>query len=383
MDFNFTQEQLERQSFSSEFAEKNIFPNVTIIEEDINFRIQIFQKMAKEGFFLQCVPQKNGGNLVDFTSYILSLKEFAKRDAGIAVAMAVTSMVAEAIEIYGTKEQKEHYFPKMLDGTCVPAAFALTEKEAGSDAKSIKTEAKPDPSDSNFYLINGKKQFITNGDIAGVLVVMTKTDPGKGSHGITAFLIDSHTPGFSVIKKERKLGLLTANLVSLSFEDCRVHHSQILGKKDEGFKIALASLDSGRLGIAAQAIGIGEAAYEAANRYARKRIQFGHPIGENQAIAFKLADMYVKLSAGKLLLYKAAWLRDQGKPFTLEASAAKLYCSEISNEIVSEALQIHGGNGYIKDYPIEKYFRDARVTTLYEGTSEIQRIIISHHILKD
>lgn len=382
MDFNFSEQQLKLSSLLRDFAEKEILPNVSRLEDDLDFRLATFQKMAKEGFFLLCVPQKNGGKLIDFTSYILSLQEIAKIDAGMGVAMAVTSMVAEAISVYGTDEQKTHYLPKMHDGTCVPAAFALTEKDAGSDPKNIQTEARIDPSDPNFYIINGKKQFITNGDTAGVIIVMTKTDNGKEDRGITAFLLDSNTPGFSVIKKERKMGLLTANLVSLSFENCRIPQSRILGKKGEGLKIALASLDSGRIGIAAQAIGIAEAAYEAAIRYAGRRVQFGHPIGDNQGIAFKLADMYVKLNAGKLLLYKASWLKDQGKPYNLEASMAKLYCSEISNEIASEALQIHGGYGYVKDYPLEKYFRDARVTTLYEGTSEIQRIVISRSILK-
>lgn len=382
MDFTFNTEQLSLEEKCKIFAENEITPFVNRLEEDLTGRQALFVKMAKMGFFLLGVPSVKGGYLLDTIAYALALKAFAKADAGIAVAVAVTNMVGETIAHYGTEEQRKRYLSRMESGEGVPASFALTEKMAGSDAKSIQTRALQDPSHPDVYIIEGEKQFITNGDVAGVLIVMAKTDPSQEARGITAFLIDRETPGMKVIKKERKLGLLTANLVTLQFDSCRVHKSAILGQPGEGFKIAMRSLDSGRIGIAAQAMGIGEAAYEAALQFSRNRAQFGHPICENQAIAFKLADMKVKLDAGLLLLCKAAWQKDQGIPYTLAASEAKLYCSEVCNEIAGDALQIHGGYGYVKDYGVEKYFRDARVTTLYEGTSEIQRTVISRQILK-
>lgn len=288
-------------------------------------------------------------------------------------------MVAEAIHRYGSDEQKTHYLPRIVEGQSVPFSFAMTEKKAGSDAKAIETSFAPDLKNPDMIVLNGTKQFITNGDIAGLIVVMAKGMIDK-KESISAFLVDRDTAGMSVIKKEDKLGLLTANLVSLKFDHCRIPKKSILGKPGDGLKIALSSLDSGRLGIAAQAWGIGEAAFEAALLFSGERKQFGHAIVENQAIAFKLADMRVKLDCGRLLALHAAWLKDEQVPFTMEAAESKLYCSEMCNEIAGEALQIHGGYGYIKDYPVEKYFRDARVTTIYEGTSEIQRIVISRNL---
>ncbi len=378
MDFSFTPEQLALEERSEAFAAKEIADSVPLLEENLEMRSQLFRKMAEAGLMLLNVPKKLGGAFTDTISYALALKAIAAADAGISVAMSVVNMVAETIAIYGTEIQRKTYLFRIGRGECVPLAFALTEKEAGSDAKSIRTEAKLDPRNGDFYLLNGEKQFITNGDIAEAMIVMAKIDSE-----ITAFLVDKGTPGLEVVKKERKLGLLTANLVDLSFRGCRVPADNILGEKGQGFKIAMTALDSGRIGIAAQAVGIAEAAFKASVRRSQERQQFGQPIAENQAIAFKLADMQVKLSAANLLLFKACWLKDQGLPFNKEASEAKLYCSEACNEIVNEALQIYGGYGYVKDYPLEKYFRDARVTTLYEGTSEIQRIIISRHLLKN
>lgn len=380
MDFSLTPHQKKRETKTLLFAEKEIVPHVDRLEEDLSFRQALFRKMARQGLFLLSVPKKHGGEGNGALNYLLALKAVAKADAGIAAAMGVTNMVAEAIHIWGSEKQKKHYLPKIAKGEFVPLSFALTEKCAGSDAKSIKTEAKQA---GKSYQIHGEKQFITNADISQVTIVMAKTDPAKGSEGISAFLVEKETKGFTVVKKERKLGLLTTNLVNLSFDKCKVPAENRLGKEGQGYKIAMASLDSGRLGIAAQAMGIAEAAYEAALHHAKHRHQFGHALAENQSIAFKLADMHIKLSAGKLLLARAAWQKDLGKPYTLEASEAKLFCSESCNEIVNEALQIFGGYGYIKDYLVEKYFRDARVTTLYEGTSEIQRIVIARQILNE
>lgn len=383
MDFNLTREQMTLFSECTLFAEKVITPNVKSLEEDLSCRKTLFEKMGQMGLFLLCVPKEMGGTAIDTVSYILALAAIAKADAGISVAMAVTNMVAEAISRFGSKEQQKKYIPLVASGACVPLSFALTEKNAGSDAKSIQAEAHYDPSDRHFYLLNGEKQFITNGDIAGAMIVMARTKPNDNIEGISAFLVEGDIPGLEVVKTESKLGLLTANLVTLRFDNCRFPAENLLGQEGQGLKIALSSLDSGRIGIAAQAVGIGEAAFEAALHHAKERHQFGHAIAENQAIAFKLADMRMLLSASKLMAYKAAWLKDQGEVFTEEAAEAKLFCSEACNKIADDALQIFGGYGYIKDNLVEKYFRDARVTTLYEGTSEIQRIIISRYLLKD
>lgn len=377
MNFSFSEQQKKLAERCHRFAESEIAPKVKVLEDDLDQRKDVFRKMAQEGFFTLALSDKNGKR--DAIGYLLGLKAIAKADAGMAVAMAVTNMVAEAIERFGSNEQKDRYLPKIADGTCVPLSFALTEKQAGSDVKAIQAAFSQDLMDPDFLILNGSKQFITNADIAGAVIVIAK-GMWDGKEGISAFLIDQGVEGFKVVKKEDKLGLLTANLVALKFDNCRITKKSILGKPGEGLKIALSSLDSGRLGIAAQALGIAEAAFEAALLFSRERHQFGHAIGENQVIGFKLADMKVKLDAGEMLMLKAAWLKDQGMGYSVEAAQAKLYCSEICNEIAGEALQIHGGCGYIKDYPAEKYFRDARVTTIYEGTSEIQRIVIARNL---
>lgn len=376
MDFALSPEQQALEQRVRQFADCEIAPHIVRLEEDLPFRKELFKKMALEGLFLLTVPKERGGTKVDSIAHALAMKAIAKVDAGIAVAFGVTNMVAEAIDRYGTDEQREKYIPAIAKGECVPLSFALTEKEAGSDVKNIKTVAKEDPAHLDSLILDGEKQFITNADISGLIVLIA-----KGPRGATAYLIEQGTPGFSVVKTERKLGLLTANLVDLKLEGCRISKRQILGPEGDGLKIALGALDSGRIGIASQSLGISEAAYEAALAYSQEREQFGRPLCDNQVIAFKLADMKVKIAAGLLLLYKASWLKQQGAPFTLEASEAKLYCSETCNEIASDALQIFGGYGYVKGYPAERYFRDARATPLYEGTSEVQRIVISRACL--
>jgi acyl-CoA dehydrogenase len=381
MNFGFTKEQQANEEKARKFASLEIAPIRSELEEDLELRQDIFQKMAKAGFLLMCLPKDHGEEGTDYISYVLSLKAIAAVDAGIAVAMSVTNMVAEAIATYGTEAQKEKYISRIRKGQGLPLAFALTEKESGSDAKSITTEAVIDPKNPQEYLINGSKQFITNADAAGVILVMAKTSKDQGAHGITAFLVDRETGGFKIVKKERKMGLLSANLVDFELENCRVSKDQILGDVGQGFEIAMHALDAGRMGISAQALGIAEAAYKEALKHAKERYQFGHPLAENQIIAFKLADMYVKLEAAYSLLYKACWLKDNGKDVNLAASASKVFCTEAAIEIVNEALQIFGGYGYVKDYPMERYYRDVRVTTLYEGTSEIQRLIISRALI--
>lgn len=362
MDFNLSSEQQEAVLAARSFAHAEISPHLQRLEEDVDFRLQFFRRMAKRGFFSLALQP-------DMLAYLLALKEIAKADAGISVAMAVTNMVAAAVHRYGTDEQKSHYLSRIADGSCVPAAFALTEQLAGSDAKKIEMRATLQPSG---YVLNGEKHLISNGDLAGVLLVLAQTDDG-----ISAFLVDRNAAGLSVISKEQKLGLLTAHLVRLKFCDCCVPLSHLLGKRGDGLKIALNALDSGRLGIAAQSLGIGEAAFEAALSYAKAREQFGEPLMHFQGISFKLADMQMKLTAGEALLYKACWMHDQHFDMRSIAAQAKLFTSEAANQIATDALQIYGGYGYIKSNPVEKYFRDARATTIYEGTSEIQRLIIS------
>lgn len=377
MDFSLSDSQLAWRDKAKEFAQQNIAPHLEKLEADSALRHELFQQMAKQDFFTFAIPPNEDADLI---GYLLALKEIAKVDAGIAVAMSVTTMVAEAIWHHGSIDQQEAYLTRIAAGECVPASFAMTEKEAGSDIKHIQTSYTVDGED---YLLNGEKQLITNANIAGVIVVMAKLAPSPiGERDkFSAFLVDRTAAGITIPKIERKLGLLTANLVSIKFDHCRLSKRQLLGKAGMGFQIALSALDSGRLSVAAQSLGIAEAAYEAAVKYAKSRIQFGSPISQQQAIAFKLADMRVKLDAGELLIFKAAWMRSKGLSFTAAASTAKLFCSEAANWIANEALQIHGGYGYIKDYAVEKYFRDARVTTLYEGTSEIQRLIIARHLL--
>jgi alkylation response protein AidB-like acyl-CoA dehydrogenase len=377
MDFSLNKEQEKIAERCHRFAEKEISPEVNELEEFLDLRLKLFRKMACEGFFTLCLPDRDGKR--DTIAYLLGLKEIAKADAGIAVAMAVTNMAAEAINNFGNEAQKAHYLPMIAEGSCAPLSFALTEKQAGSDVKGIQTFFFRDPKNSEMLVLNGSKQFITNADIADAMIVFAKGS-FNGEEGITAFMMDRGHYGLYVEKKESKLGLLTANLVSLKFDNCCISQHAILGKSGEGLKIALGSLDSGRLGIAAQALGIAEAAMEAALTFARKREQFGHAIIENQAIAFKLADMRVKLDAARWMVIHAGWLKDKGASYTMAAAEAKLYCSEVCNEIAAEALQIHGGYGYVKDYLVEKYFRDARATTIYEGTSEIQRIVISRNL---
>ena len=381
MDFDLSKEQLEKKAFFERFAKDEIGPHLDRLEEDIEFRSKVYKKMAKAGLFSLSIPKEFGGNFSDNITYALAMIAISKVDAGLSVAVNVTNMAGEAILKFGNSEQKQFYLPRIGTGDCAPAAFALTERESGSDAKTIRTRA---VEENDNYVLSGEKQFISNGDLAEFLIVFAKTQENDDpAHGITAFLLDKRTAGLSVAKKERKLGLLTANLVDLKLDHCKIPKNKMLGKLNEGFKIALTSLDSGRISIAAQSVGIAEAAYEAALNYAQNRKQFDQPLANFEGIAFKLADMRVKLSAAKLLLFKACIYKDQGKPFTLEASEAKLFASESCNEIASEALQIHGGYGYVKDYyPVEKYFRDARVTTIYEGTSEIQRLVIAREILK-
>lgn len=377
MNLTFSDEQLMMQAMVRDFANAEITPFIKHLEQG-EFPREIVNKMAEIGLMGITVPEKYGGSNMDFTSYIIAIHELSKVSAVLGVILSVhTSVGTNPILYFGNEEQKQTYVPKLASGEFL-GAFCLTETQSGSDAASLSTRAVRDGDD---YVLNGAKLFITNGGEADIYIVFAVTDPTLGSKGISAFIVEKSMPGFIVGKDEDKMGLHGSRTVQLMFENLRVPSTNLLGKEGEGFKIAMANLDVGRIGIAAQSLGIAEASLDAAVEYAKQRIQFGKPISAQQGIAFKLADMATKVEAAKLLVYHAANLRSQKIPCGKEASMAKLYASKTAMENAIEAVQVFGGYGYTKDYPVERYFRDAKVTQIYEGTSEIQKIVISKHLL--
>lgn len=376
MNFHFTEEQQMMRNMVREFAQKEIPPFIEKMEAG-QFPRPILNKMGELGLMGITVPEKYGGAAMDFVSYIIAINELSKVSAVVGVILSVhTSVGTNPILYFGTEDQKKKYVPKLASGEYL-GAFCLTEPSAGSDAASLKTRA---VKKGDKYILNGSKIFITNGGEADVYIVFAKTDPEKGSRGITAFIVEKDTPGFIVGKDEQKMGLHGSRTVEISFDNMAVPIENRLGEEGEGFKIAMANLDVGRIGIAAQSLGIAEAALDAAVQYANERQQFGKPISHNQGIAFKLADMATAVEASKLLVYRAADLRSKGLPCGKEASMAKLFASKTAMEVAIDAVQVFGGYGYTKDYPVERYFRDAKITEIYEGTSEIQRIVISKHL---
>jgi alkylation response protein AidB-like acyl-CoA dehydrogenase len=373
MKLTFTEEQEMMRKMVRDFAAGEIAPLIEKMEKG-EFPRQLLRKMGELGLMGIPIPQVYGGAEMDFTSYIIAINELSRVSATVGVILSVhTSVGTNPIVYFGTEEQKQKYVPKLAAGEYL-GAFCLTEPSAGSDAASLKSRA---VRDGDHYVINGSKVFITNGGEADIYVVFAKTDPNLGSKGISAFIVEKNTPGLVIGKDENKMGLHGSRTVQLTFEDMRVPAENLLGQEGEGFKIAMANLDVGRIGIAAQALGIAEAALSAATAYANERIQFGKPIAAQQGIAFKLADMATSVEAAKLLVYRAADLRSRGMKCSLEASMAKLFATRTAVEVATEAIQVFGGYGYTEDYPVERYFRDAKVTEIYEGTSEIQRIVIS------
>lgn len=378
MDLKYTDEQEMMRKMVRDFARTEIAPFIEKMEQG-QFPREILTKMAQLGLMGIPIPEQYGGAGMDFISYIIAINELSKVSATVGVILSVhTSVGTNPIVYFGTEEQKQKYVPKLAAGEYL-GAFCLTEPQAGSDAAGIKTRAIKDGED---YVINGSKIFITNGGEADVYIVFAVTDPSAGSKGITTFIVEKDTPGFIVGKDEKKMGLHGSRTVQLTFENMRVSGENILGKEGEGLKIALGNLDVGRIGIAAQALGIAEAALEAATEYASGRQQFGKPISRQQGVGFKLADMATSIEAARLLVYRAADLRAKGKPCGLEASMAKLFASRTAVEVTTEAIQVFGGYGYTEDYPVERYFRDAKITEIYEGTSEIQRLVISKQLTK-
>jgi acyl-CoA dehydrogenase len=378
MHLRFTEEQDMMRKMVRDFAQTEIAPFVEHMEKG-EFPRSILNKMAELGLMGITVPEHYGGSGMDFMSYIIAIHEISKVSATVGVILSVhTSVGTNPILYFGTEEQKQKYVSKLASGEYL-GAFCLTEPSAGSDAKSLRSRA---VKQGDHYIINGSKVFITNGGEADVYIVFASTNPEAGSRGVSAFIVEKDTPGLIVGKDEKKMGLHGSRTVQLTFEDMKVPAENLLGEEGQGFKIAMANLDVGRIGIAAQALGIAEAAYEHAVAYAKERHQFGKPIAAQQAIGFKLADMATSIEGAKLLVYRAADLRTKGLPCGKEASMAKLFASRTAVEVTTEAIQVYGGYGYTEEYPVERLFRDAKVTEIYEGTSEIQRIVIGKHLLK-
>ncbi|MCA0991191.1 acyl-CoA dehydrogenase [Pseudalkalibacillus hwajinpoensis] len=380
MELVFTEEQKMMQKMVRDFAEKEIAPIVEEMEETDRFPREVIKRMGELGLMGIPIPEAYGGAEMDYSSYIIAIHELSKVSATVGVILSVhTSVGTLPILAFGTEEQKKRYIPKLATGEYL-GAFALTEPSSGSDASSMKTRA---VRDGDHYILNGSKIFITNGGEADTYVAFARTNPDeKGSKGVTAFIIERDMPGFSVGKKEKKMGLHGSNTVEIIFENCRVPVENRLGEEGQGFKIAMANLESGRIGIAAQSLGIAEAALNYATAYAKERHQFGKPIGQHQGLGFKLADMATEVEAAKLLTYRAADLKNHGIPCMQEVSMAKLFASKAAVKASIEAVQVYGGYGYTKDYPVERLFRDAKVCEIYEGTSEIQKIVISRNLMK-
>ncbi|CDQ38272.1 acyl-CoA dehydrogenase [Virgibacillus salexigens] len=360
-----------------EFAETEIAQEVPRMEREDRFPRELIQKMGSLGLMGIPIPVEYGGAGMNYTSYIQAVHQISKVSAAVGVILSVhTSVGTNPIVYFGTEQQKQHYLPKLASGQYI-GAFALSEPNAGSDAGGIRTKA---VKSGNSYLLNGSKVFITNGGEADTYITFART--GEGKRDISAFIVEKDTPGFIIGKKERKMGLHGSNTVSLTFDNCQLSGDQLLGKEHEGFAIAMHNLNIGRIGIAAQALGISDAAVTHAINYAKERKQFTGPIADNQGISFKLADMATRSEAAKLLVYQAASLVEQGVSCAKEVSMAKLYASKSAVKNAIEAVQVLGGYGYTEDYPVERLFRDAKITEIYEGTSEIQHMVIAKHLLK-
>ncbi len=377
MDFELTQDQKEIQALTRDFARAEIEPNAAQWDRDHHFPRELFGKLAELGLMGACVPEEYGGAGVDFLSYILVLEELSRADAGVGVTVAVhTSAVTLPLLAYGTDEQKSRFVPPLARGEHL-GAFALTEPEAGSDAGAIRTKAEPS---GDGWTITGAKQWITNGRYSGTFLLFARTDQATaGARGVSAFVLDADH--VRVTRDEEKLGLNSSVTNDIVIEGAQIGRDRLLHEENRGFRVAMTTLDGGRIGIAAQALGIAQAAYDVARAYALERRAFGHRIADFQAIQQKLADMSTEIDAARLLVYRAAWLKQQGRPHTEEGAKAKLFASEMARRQTAEAIQVLGGYGYTKEFPVERYYRDAKITEIYEGTSEIQRLVIARAIL--
>src|ERR671926_572207 len=379
MDFALSDDQREIQALAREVAKEKIEPHAAEWDRDHRFPRELFTELAELGLMGACVPEEYGGAGADFLSYILVLEELSRADAGVGVTVAVhTSAVTLPILRFGTDEQRSRFVPPLARGETL-GAFALTEPEAGSDAGSLRTAARPD---GDGWRISGSKQWITNGSHAGTFLLFARTDSDTpGPKGVSAFVLDADH--VRITREEEKLGLNSSVTNDLVVEDAFVPCNRLLHEEGKGFEVAMTTLDGGRIGIAAQALGIAQAAYDAARAYALERRQFGKRIGDFQAVQWKLADMATEIDAARLLVYRAAWLKQEGRPHAEEGAKAKLFASEVARRQTAEAIQILGGYGYTKEFPVERYYRDAKITEIYEGTSEIQRLGIARALLGD
>lgn len=378
MDFELTNEQRMVKDTAAAFAEKEVKPVANQMDRDGVYPKTLIHRLTELGFMGVFVPDELGGSGMDLVAYTIAVEEISKSWASLGVIMSVqNSLVCAPLLRFGNAAQQKKYLPALARGQSL-GCYCLTEAGAGSDAGSIQTRALRNGAE---YILNGTKVFTTNGSRADLALVYAVTDPARGKKGISAFLVEKNSPGFSVGKLEDKLGLRSSDTASLLFEDCRVPRENLLGREGEGFTIALATLDGGRIGIAAQALGIAAGCLEESLVYARERHQFGRPIADFQAIQWMLADMATEIDAARLLTHRAAWLADQNRTVTQQAAMAKLFASEAANRAAYKALQIFGGYGYTKEYAVERFFRDARITTLYEGTSEIQRLVIARRLI--
>lgn len=379
MDFQLTEEQLAVQAAARDFAQNELLPGVIDRDTHEKFPAEQIKKMGELGFMGMMVDPKYNGGGMDTISYVLAMEEISKIDSSASVAMSVNnSLVCWGLEKYGTEEQKEKYLKRLATGEII-GAFCLSEPEAGSDATSQRTTAEDK---GDYYLVNGTKNWITNGNSASVYLVIAQTDKEKGHKGINALIVERETEGFVVGKKEEKLGIRGSDTHSLMFQDMKVPKENRIGEDGFGFNFAMSTLNGGRIGIAAQALGIASGAYELALKYSKERKAFGKEISQHQAIAFKLADMATQIETARLLCLKAAWLKDQKQDFSQASAMAKLYASQVAMDTTVEAVQVHGGYGFVKEYHVERLMRDAKITQIYEGTSEIQKIVISRNILK-
>ena len=380
MPYNLSNEQAMIRAMVREFARKEVLPTASERDRIKAYPSEILNKMGKLGFLGMMIPPEYGGEGADTVSYVLALSEIAYACAATSVIMSVhNSIVCESILRFGSEAQKKKILTPLARGKGI-GAFALTEPHAGSDPVSQSTTARRD---GDAYVLNGTKRFITSGKNAQWVIVTAKTDEALRHKGISAFLVKRETPGFKAGHVEDKLGLRASDTTDLIFEECRVPVDNRLGEEGEGFKIAMKALDGGRIGIAAQSVGVAQAALDAAIKYVKEREQFGQKISKFQGIRWTISEMAVEIEAARQLMLSAAALKDRGEPYTLQASMAKLFASEMVNRITGKALQLHGGYGFTTDYPVERFYRDARVFTIYEGTSEIQKIVISNHLLKD
>jgi butyryl-CoA dehydrogenase len=379
MNFDLSEDHIMMRDFGREFAAKRLFDIAEEMDAKEHMPDEVIEEARELGFFGLLAPEEYGGEGIDTLSYALIIEELSKACAGFAIMISVhNSLVMKAIEYFGTDEQKKEYLPKLASGEII-GAYSLSEPGSGTDAGSLKCQAIPE---GDHYIFNGTKSWVTSANRAGIFIVFALTDPEKGSKGISAIIVPAGTEGMSLGAPEKKMGLKCSDTREVSFIDAKVPKANLIGEENHGFKVALSLLDNGRIGVGAQALGIAESAFREAFNYSKERKQFGRPISEFQAIQFKLADMATQIDAAKLLVYRAAVLNDAEGLHSREISMAKLFATEMSNYVVDEAVQIHGGYGYVKEYPVERYFRDARVTEIYEGTSEAQRIVISRNLLK-